>query len=258
MLLTDLHTHTVFSHGKGTIEENFNAAIKKGIKQLGISDHGLRHLMFNVKKRDIGVMRNEIERLNGKGLPCKLFFGIEANIYGSEGEVDLTYNELALFDYVIAGFHKAVQPASVSDFIDFSLNGCFRGFFNAPSSYRFTNAYIKAIESGKIDIISHLNLGVKVDVEEVGKAARDYGVLIELNGKAVALTDDEVDKLSHIGVGFILNSDAHSPDRIGDVSKPLEVVERVKIPLSQIVNYDKTVDMDFFKNRKNINIRNRI
>ena len=41
MILTaDYHTHTVFSHGKGQIIDNANVAKLKGLKEVGISDHG--------------------------------------------------------------------------------------------------------------------------------------------------------------------------------------------------------------------------
>ena len=36
-ILADYHTHTKYSHGKGTIEENVLEAISKGIKTIGIS-----------------------------------------------------------------------------------------------------------------------------------------------------------------------------------------------------------------------------
>ena len=35
-LLYDLHTHTTFSHGKGSIEDNVKVAIEKGLKAIAI------------------------------------------------------------------------------------------------------------------------------------------------------------------------------------------------------------------------------
>ena len=34
-ILADYHTHTVYSHGKGSIEDNVKVAISKGIKKIG-------------------------------------------------------------------------------------------------------------------------------------------------------------------------------------------------------------------------------
>lgn len=254
MLYSDLHTHTVFSHGKGTIEENYNYALKIGLTQLGISDHGLGHLMFGVKKKNIAVMRQEVERLNAKGKATRVYLGIEANLTDFDGNVDLTRDEVKLFDYVIAGYHKASSPVDFKQLFTFNLGGIARDFFKAGVDLRFTAAYVKAIKSGKVDIISHLNLGVKTDVREVGKAARDYGVFIELNGKGVAMTDDELCILRDLGVTFMINSDAHTPDRVGEISKPLEAAERVGIPTKQIINLNAPLDMDFFRKRKNIDI----
>ena len=51
MILTaDYHTHTPYSHGKNTVLENAVAAKEKGLKQLGITDHGFNHLLFGLKR----------------------------------------------------------------------------------------------------------------------------------------------------------------------------------------------------------------
>ena len=63
ILLGDYHTHTVFSHGKGTIEENVKVAQKKGLKEIAIADHGFQHRLYNIKRRDVPLMRKQIEDL---------------------------------------------------------------------------------------------------------------------------------------------------------------------------------------------------
>ena len=50
-ILADYHTHTIYSHGKGTIEDNVKVAISKGIETLGISDHELWTFNLWCKKR---------------------------------------------------------------------------------------------------------------------------------------------------------------------------------------------------------------
>ncbi len=85
-IIADYHTHTIFSNGKngkrkhaiGTIEENVQEAIKKGLKTIGISDHGYRHLLYGISdhgyrhllygldRDSIFRMREEVDRLNEK------------------------------------------------------------------------------------------------------------------------------------------------------------------------------------------------
>jgi histidinol phosphatase-like PHP family hydrolase len=63
----------------------------------------------------------------------------------------------------------------------------------------------------------------------------------------VHLTDEEwqniVDKTS---VNFIINSDAHAPDRVGDTALAQELLSRVSIPTESIHNINgKHPDLRF-------------
>ena len=39
-MIYDHHTHTIYSHGKGTILDNVRVAAAKGIRSIAITDHG--------------------------------------------------------------------------------------------------------------------------------------------------------------------------------------------------------------------------
>ena len=47
----DYHTHTLYSHGKGTIQQNVEAAQRKGLKEIAITDHGPGHILYGVKRK---------------------------------------------------------------------------------------------------------------------------------------------------------------------------------------------------------------
>ena len=65
-MIWDYHTHTIFSHGIGTIEDNVKIAIEKGLSSIAISDHGPGHLTYGVKRKNFPIMREIIEELNIK------------------------------------------------------------------------------------------------------------------------------------------------------------------------------------------------
>ena len=84
-ILADYHTHTIYSHGRGTIEDNVVEAIKKGIKTIGISDHGYKHLGFGIKLKDLMKMREEVDLLNDKYKDINILLGMECNILDIKG-----------------------------------------------------------------------------------------------------------------------------------------------------------------------------
>ena len=60
MILTgDYHTHTQYSHGKNTVEENAKQAKELGLQEIGICDHGFSHTVF---------AQSMIERIMVQGL----------------------------------------------------------------------------------------------------------------------------------------------------------------------------------------------
>lgn len=244
MIWGDYHTHTKNSDGRGTLIDTLRQAEKVGLRQVGISDHGFRHVARGMKLADVEKTRRLMEQYQ-KDFAVECLLGIEANIYTSDGRIDLTPQQRDLFDYVIAGYHKAVWGKSIGDAFRYNIPAIFADLTNYTDAQRakYTKTIVQAVKTGKINVLAHLNYGIPSFVTEVGKAAIDYGVYIELNGKRVSMTDDEVMTLYDMGVQFILGSDGHTPQSIGDVSVPLAVVERLNIDKSRIVNWEKIPDM---------------
>lgn len=112
----------------------------------------------------------------------------------------------------------------------------------APSKERRsrnTTAFLKALDKYPIDVITHLNYGCPTDTLAVARMAKEKGTLIELNGKRINFTDQELEIMASEGVKFIVNSDAHTPERVGECNNGLNVIFRLGLPLSQVVNIDK-------------------
>lgn len=251
MILTaDYHTHTVFSHGKGEIIDNAIAAKDKGLKELGISDHGFSHPAFGLTERKLPKMRALCDSAT-KETGVKVLLGIESNIIGLDGRVDLKSELYDYFDIFLAGVHKFVlyKPSA---FWKISLPNIYRKYVHPEkASNRLrkenTKTFINVIKNNPVDVITHLNFDCYADAVEVAKAAADYGTYIELNAKKVHLTDEELYAVAKTGAEFVISSDAHSPNRVAEISLVEEWLKRVDIPLEKIKNIDGRLPKMRFK-----------
>ncbi len=233
----DCHTHTFYSgDGKGTIEQNVQEAVKKGLTKIAITDHGFNHRACGVKREKIKEMRAEVERLK-KIYNIEILLGIEANLISYEGDIDLTEEELKWFDIIIVGLHKTAVAKTFKQFFTFTLRNLF--WDTKKHSKKITQAYIKAMQKYPIDILVHLHNLVRVDAVEIAKEAVKHNTLIELNNKHMLFTEDEVNKMASFGTGFIIDSDAHIPQNVGYCPNVLEFLSNNKVPLNNIVNLKK-------------------
>lgn len=247
VLLGDYHTHTIFSHGTGTIEDNVIVAVKKGLKQIAITDHGFNHKLYGVKRIDIPVMRKQVEQLK-KEYNIDVLLGIEANLIGENGAIDLFKEEEKLFDVINMGYHKIIRAQSMNDRVEFFMRNDLRKIFSTKRTIqKNTDAYLRAIDLYNIDTLVHLNYGMPVDAPQIAKLALQKGTYIELNGKRTIFSQDDVDKMVDMKTKFIINSDAHQPEKVGETNHPQNFAIMHGIPKELIVNINC---LPQFKNHK--------
>lgn len=246
----DYHTHTTYSHGTGSVMDNVLAAKEKGLKEIAITDHGLRHWAFNIKYKELPMFFKDVEEANRLVPEVRTLKGIENNLDSVSGHFDAPDEILDELDIIMGGYHKAVHPKYDKDFWGYVAPNLVGDVFKHFTKSRFvknTDAYLNLIENYDIDFIVHINYGLVSDALEVARFAKQKGTFIELNGKRVNFTDCEIEKMTEEGVVFILSSDAHSPDRVGDFSLPMSYVDRLHIPYEQIANWERIPD---FRSRK--------
>jgi putative hydrolase len=222
-LTADYHTHTVFSHGIGSIEDNVKAAIDAGLETISITDHSIGHVLYGVKKSKLGDYINEIDRVKRKyENTIAVRAGLELNIIGLDGSIDMPEN--CKLDTVILGYHKAAMCRNVKTAWT---------FFAGKDVEKITQSYVLAIQKGGIDIISHPGYGVPVDYTKLAAACGDYGTLFEINEKH---TDLRVEDISKLDAKFVVSSDAHSPGSVGKVPNALLLIEKAGLDINRVVN----------------------
>src|SRR5690554_3809715 len=122
----DYHTHSQYSHGRGNICKNIEAAIDKGLKELAITDHGPRAwnlIRLGVKDASKFLeIKKEIKNLQLEYPQIKLYTGVEANIINQNGEIDIPEEVLEKLDIVATGFHLLIYPPDLLSFRDIIIN----------------------------------------------------------------------------------------------------------------------------------------
>ncbi len=237
----DLHTHTVYSHGTGLIEDNARSAKEKGLKGIAITDHGFSHPVYGMRRKKLDEMREHCN-IAKKESGVDVLLGIESNIRGESGIIDVVPKDYDKLDVVLAGIHKFIVCDRYKDFHNMMIVDNLWDIFKWKPSDRLikynTRCYINAIENHPIDVITHVNFGAPCDVVEVAKCARDYGTYIEISTKKTHMSDEQWRQVIDTGVLFVVDSDAHSPDRIGDGVLAEKLFERVEFPMDRIMNID--------------------
>lgn len=224
MYLSDIHTHSIASgHGTScTISEMAKTASKKGLKLLGITDHGpatlaagtpsyFRSLHFSPRKR-FGV---------------EVFYGIELNILNQDGHVDLEEELLQNLDYAIASMHTHN--------------------FRPGTKEENTRAFLHVMKNPHVKILGHCdNPAYPVDYDALAKAAKESHVIFEINEASLEPDgyrgDTRANCLSILRccaryqVPVLLSSDSHGKEHIGDFTYSADFIHQAMFPESLILN----------------------
>lgn len=252
----DYHTHTTYSHGKASILDNAISAKEKGLNGIAITDHGFSHVIFGMKRNKVAKMRAECEKASNQ-TGVKVLLGIEANINGEAGATCLKPSDYENLDVFLCGIHRGVMHQTLNDikkllFDNFRYVHSKREVPKSLIDYN-TRVYINAIKNNPIDVLTHLNYLVFADAKQVAQCCADYGTYLEISTKKIHLTPKEWQDVFDTKVNFVINSDAHSPDRIGDIALFEELKKQIDFPMDRIHNVgDKHPNLRFTEFKKHL------
>ncbi|SHH83815.1 phosphatase [Desulfosporosinus lacus] len=234
-LRVDLHTHTVASgHAYSTLPENALAASRKGIKLLGMTDHG-PSMPGAPNLYHFGNLAIIPEELHG----VKILPGVEANITNHDGELDVPIKYLARMKLILVGLHVICYPGGTSE--------------------QNTEAYIKAMKNPFTDIMVHPGRPeFELDLERIAYMSAQLNIPVEINNSSLSCEKKDAwgncRRFARYVVQYkgpvILGSDAHFMDRVGEFGQALALVREVGISEEQILNTSTERVLDYLASRR--------
>jgi len=241
---SDLHTHTTYSHGTGSIEDNVKAAVAKGLSQIGITDHGPGHIGFGVPRKKLAGIKAEIMNLRKKYQEIEILFGVEANIIAPAGTLDIRQNEFEYFDFICAGWHYGAFDGMTPAGMGRTLGNLVSNTTGKPAKHqirRNTSAIVNAVKAYDIMFLTHPGGSAPVDILEIALACADTNTLMEINTHHMSLSADDIKMLlEYTNVKFIVNSDAHTPKRVGDFEPAFYLIKETGLDMDRVFNLTET------------------
>ncbi len=234
----DIHMHTVYSDGVNTVEEMARRAMQLGRKYIAVSDHakalGIANgLSIERYKKE----KKEIENINKKLAPFKIFLSTELNIL-SDGSLDFPDDELTLFDICLAGIHTGMNQ----------------------SKEKMTERTIRAMSHKAVRVIVHptgaiINgrSGYELDMDKVFEAGRKFNTVFEINAAPERLDLNEINARKakeQYGLKLEIGTDSHSVESLVNMRYGVGVARRAWLTKEDVINALPLEEFEEFIHKK--------
>ncbi len=197
----DLHVHTNWSDGRDPTEVMVAGAKSKGYQYVAITDHSVgRGIAHGLSEERLTQHVAEIRELDGRFDDIKVLSGSEVDIR-ADGSLDYPDEVLKELDWVVASVHSAMNQ----------------------DSEVMTERIIKAMRNPHVTAIGHLStrlIGergpINAEFDKLFEAAAETGTALEINAspERLDLKDTHVHRARELGVALVINSDAHTVERL--------------------------------------------
>jgi DNA polymerase (family 10) len=220
----DLHTHTTASDGKWSIRELVQAALDRGFHTVAVTDHSKSQVQAHGLTAE--RLEQHIEAVREIAAEYKkkitVLAGSEVDIL-SDGSLDYPNSLLRELDVVVASPHAALtQPPD-----------------------KATARLLRAIEHPCVTILGHptgriINYreGLAPDMLTLIKAAARRGIALEINANhhRLDLRDTHARLALEHGVKLAINTDAHGPDDLDELTYGVLTARRAGATKQDVVN----------------------
>ena len=219
----DFQMHSEWSDGSPSLAEIVEACLARGYTHTAVTDHshGLK-IAGGMSMTEASAQHDAIARLNeqyeGR---FRMIKGIEANI-GADGRLDLTPDEAACFELVLAAPHSKLRRSEDQ-----------------------TSRMVAAVATPGVHVLAHprgritgSRAGVVADWDAVFAAAVAHGVAVEIDGDPSRqdLDFSLAARAREAGCLFALDSDAHTTSQLAYAETAIAHARLADIPPDRIIN----------------------
>ena len=228
----DLHAHTQESDGRDTLEAMVQAARRRGLRYLAITDHSRA---IPSPKRGLGMDEARclehlarIRALQQTVSDLRVLAGIEVDIL-PDGRLDMADEVLARLDVVVGSLHSRLNM----------------------EREEMTARVVRAFENPHLDVWGHplaRLLGkrdpVSVDLDRAIESAARQGVALEINCQPdrLDLPDALVHSARQRGVRFVVSTDSHAVHEFDNLRYGVDQARRGWLRAEDVLNTRDTED----------------
>ncbi len=232
-----IHSHSKWSDGVNTLEEMAVAARDSGLEYLVISDHSQTAFYADgMKPEKVAAQHQEIDLLNAKLAPFRIFKSIESDILG-DGSLDYTGQVLATFDMVIASVHSNLKMTQE------------KAMERVLAAVRNPYTTILGHPTGRL-LLSRK--GYPLDHKLVIDTCAEHNVVIEINAHPRRLDIDWrwIEYAMERGVLLSIDPDAHSIEGFKDTYYGVMVAQKGGLTAERNLSSFSLAQLEAFLEKK--------
>jgi DNA polymerase (family 10) len=219
----DLHCHTTWSDGRGTVEEMVHAARALGYEYLAICDHTPAvGAVKGLTADELRQQAEEIASVNERVAPFRVLRGVECDIL-SDGRLDLPDSLLAELDWAQASVHggQRMPQRELTKRVEEAIR----------------NPYVRCLSHPMGRIIGHRPENA-LHLERVIEVALETDVALEVNGlpDRLDLRGELVRLAVEAGAPIVVSTDAHSTRSLGNMELAVRTARRGWATAADVVN----------------------
>jgi putative hydrolase len=221
----DMHVHSTFSDGRGTIEENAAAALARGLDELQCVDHVRRSTDW------VPAYLAAVERIR-RTTPLTLHCAVEAKLLDTTGALDLP-GGMPDVDAILVADHQVPLPDGPHDPADVGVRIASGELELDEVIEAIVASTIGAVERYPGVVIAHLfsvlpKLGATeadvppASIDRLAAATAAAGARIEISERWRCPSTETLRPFLARGVPVLLSTDSHQPAGIGRYAYVLE------------------------------------